>query len=369
MRRGRVFILLALILFAIAFAAYMVITRLGGAEVPNGTGSEDPQAVRNANIVIAAQDIARGAVIPADGVILSPIHSDMIVQTMTTDIGQVVGRRARMDIARGVPITENMVTDQAGDLLGTGSEASIAIPPGFTAIAVPMNRLSGVAYAVQDGDLVDILISMLVVDLDAEFQAISPNKSVVLIGEDGGVLSGFVGESFSTDGVVYNAGYGEGLPFGRAFADPTTGELLYAIPSEDQRPRLLTQRLVERATVLHVGDFDLADTPTPAQPVQDADPNAEAVVVQIAPPDVVTLIVSPQDALAVNYAIKAGVDIILTLRGPDDFTEFETSTVSLQYLFDNYNFAVPSKLPYGLNPRQDGIVGSVLPQSRSAPSE
>ena len=78
-------------------------------------------------------------------------------------------------------------------------------------------------------------------------------------------------------------------------------------------------------------------------------------------PDIVTLIVSPQDALALNWAIKSGVDLVITLRAPGDTTAEETTSVTLQYLIENYNIPVPAKQAYGLEPRVDEAIVPVLP--------
>jgi len=370
MRRGRVLVLVALLFLGLALAAYLFITMV---DQPEDTVQPDfTPEVRDANIVIAAQDIPRGAVIPADGVIISPFPSDMLVTGdggMLTDIGQVVGRRARMEIARGVPITANMLTEQAGDLLGVGSDASIAIEPGFTAIAIPISRLSSVAYAIRAGDEVDILVSLLVADVDAEFQTLLPDRSVVLVGVDG-ALTGQVCEMINptTGACQLSAGP---LPLCRSETDVSTGELLYLTPSEQQRPRLVTQRLIEKAIVLNVGTFPLEDEtyqPTYVSPDEGGQPVEQTTIASVSkPPDIITLIVRPQEALALNYVIKAGIDIVLTLRGPDDFTQSETSSVSLEYLFNNYNITVPSKPAYGLQPRLDDIISPVLPNDRSLP--
>jgi Flp pilus assembly protein CpaB len=374
MRRGRVLVLVALLVLGLALAGYLFLT-LGS----DGDGEVVEPAVtpevRDANIVIAAQDIPRGAVIPADGVIISPFPSDMLVTGdggMLTDIGQVVGRRARMEIARGVPITANMLTEQAGDLLGVGSDAAIAIEPGFTAISIPMSRLSSVAYAIRAGDEVDVLASLLVVDLDAEFQSLLPDKSVILVGIDR-PLTGQVCDMVDpgTGACILTAGP---LPLGRSETDVSTGELLYLNPSEKQRPRLVTQRLIEKATVLNVGTFPLQDEvyqPTYVSPEEGGQPVEQTTITPVVkPPDIITLIVRPQEALALNYAIKAGIDLVFTLRGPDDFSQTETSSVSLEYLFNNYNITIPSKPAYGLQPRLDEIISPVLPNDgSSAPAQ
>jgi Flp pilus assembly protein CpaB len=361
MRRGRIFVLFALVLIGVALVAYLLIQ----GQSQNGDGQLTPETtpeIRDANIVIAAQDIPRGALIPADGVLLADFPADMVVETMATDIGQVVGRRARMEIARGVPITTNMITEQAGELLGTGSDASIAIEHGYTAISIPMTRLSGVAYALRDGDVVDVIISMLISDLDTEFQTRLPDIAAVLIGLDG-PLTGMICDAYSEE-------TGECIvtstkPIGRSETDVSTGELLYLIPSEGQRPRLVTQRLIEKATVLHVGTFPLEDSVYASDLVtteQGGQTTTEETITTVTQaPDIVTLIVAPQDALALNYAVKAGIDIVLTLRAPDDPNQFETSSVSLQYLIDNYNISVPTKLSIGLEPRVDVLIPPVLP--------
>jgi pilus assembly protein CpaB len=318
--------------------------------------------------VIAAQNISRGKIIPPEAVIVSPYPADYKVETMLDDPGQVVGKRARMDIGRGVPITENMITDQAGDLLAVGSDAAIAIPEGFTAIAMPMDRFSGVAFALREGDQVDVLVTMLIVDLDTNFQSELPNEAMFLFNSDGELLSAIscrAVESTDTGELVCVAS--EQPPaIGLLQFDEFSGQDFFAGPSGSQRPRLVTQRLITNSTVLGVGDFPLEIEGEDVQLIGEApeeglgapeaqaqaQPGAEVVAPVIVPPDIITLIVTPQDALAINWAINGGLDLTLTLRSPNDPTpEIETDSVTLQFLIDNYEIAVPSKLPYGTEPR------------------
>jgi pilus assembly protein CpaB len=83
------------------------------------------------------------------------------------------------------------------------------------------------------------------------------------------------------------------------------------------------------------------------------------------PPDIVTLIVSPQEALAINYAVKSGMDIVLTLRSPDDPTETLTNMVSLQYLIEMYNMSIPQRLSYSTSPRVDQFILPLLPDDQA----
>ncbi len=363
MRRGRVFILFALILLVGAVAAFLVL---------GGTGSSEPEVVAaptpigEAEIVIAAQNIARGSLIPPEAVITSPFPADYKVETMLDDPGQVIGKRARMDIARGVPITENMITDEAGDLLPVGSDASIAIPQGFTAIAMPMDRFSGVAFAIREGDQVDVLVSLLMIDLDTEFQSELPNEGMFLFSSDGELLNAVSCRTVeSNEAGELVCGATERPPIiGLLQFDDVSGQDYYVGPSGPQRPRLVTQRLISSATVLGVGDFPLeqaeqlvtviavAEEEGVGAPAggQAQDGAAEQPVIE--PPDIITLIVTPQDALALNWAINGGLDLTLTLRSPNDPTpELDTDSVTLQFLIDNYDIAIPSKLPYGTEPR------------------
>ena len=363
MRRGRVFILLALLLIFVAIAVYFVLGNAPGAE-PTPPPDATP-VVEEATVILAAQNIPRGARIQGDALYTARFPKDMLVETMATDVAQVVGHYARTEIARGMPITLSMLTEEAGDLLETGSTAALAIERGFTAIAIPMSRLSGVAYAVKDGDVVDVIVTTMVVDLDQGFQTILPDLSVVLAGIDG-PLTGMIGDRLSEEGISAS----ETRPVGRVEADGTTGELLYLIPSEAQRPRLVTQRIVQNARVLHVGTFPLQETAvTPV--VQETTEGSEQPVEQVTvrPPDIITLIVRPQEALALNFAVKAGLDITLTLRGPGDDSATETSSVTLEYLFVNYGITVPTKLPYGLQPRRDDIVKPTLPNDGVVPQQ
>ncbi len=286
--------------------------------------------------------------------ILSPFPADFVVETMITDLNQVVGHRARMDIARGVPVTQNMVTEQAGDLLGTGSDASLAIPPGFTAVTVPLDRFSSLGYALADGDSVDVIVNMLMIDIDADFQTALPDATAILVGPDGAILTAVGANKATQNQGGTTAESPQPVPMGRVDTEENTGQQVYLIPNplENQRPRLVSQRLIANARVLHVGEYksqSVQPTPVPQQGA-GAPANQQAVATVVKPPDLISLIVTPQDALAMEWALNAGANMTLTLRGPGDATDETTSSVTLQYLIDNYDIAVPSKLPYGLEP-------------------
>ena len=80
-----------------------------------------------------------------------------------------------------------------------------------------------------------------------------------------------------------------------------------------------------------------------------------------APPDVLTLIVSPQDAVTLNYLIYAGAELTLALRNPKDTQANGTEAVTLSYLLDQYNIPIPVKLPYGFEPAVTELISPLLP--------
>jgi Flp pilus assembly protein CpaB len=93
MRRGRILIVVALILILCVVAAYFVTRGIGGG---GGGGAAEETALPPdvAYIVIAAQDIPRGAEVLAEHLVEAPFPADSIVETMLTDMGQAIGFHA-----------------------------------------------------------------------------------------------------------------------------------------------------------------------------------------------------------------------------------------------------------------------------------
>jgi pilus assembly protein CpaB len=71
------------------------------------------------------------------------------------------------------------------------------------------------------------------------------------------------------------------------------------------------------------------------------------------PPEVITLVVTPQDAVTLNYLMFSGAKLTLALRQAGDDTRVETEAATLDFLLTQYNIPVPVKLPYGMEPRID----------------
>lgn len=349
-RGSRLIILVAILLIVIAVAGYFLLPRLmPGRFVARAEPTPVIQQTPMTGVVFASKDISRGALLSGDDLVVSEIPIDKVIESMVTDPEDIVGRYARIDIPRGAPVTMGMVTDEIGALAATGSDAAIAIPPGHLAVSIPIDRLSSVAYALRDGDHVDIIATLSLVDQDIEFQSILPNLATSLTTAGAAPLS------------LTAAVGGEPPRLGRVEEEEVTGQLLYVVPSEGQQPRTVAQRIIEDATVLHIGTFPLVaqepvTAPAAEQPeAQQQGLGAEAPGSQQEavptptpkppePPDIITLIVTPQDAITLRWALKSGVDLSLALRPPVDETESSTTSVTLQYLLENYSVSIPTKI-------------------------
>jgi Flp pilus assembly protein CpaB len=346
--QGRVLIILALIIILAAIVVIVVLPTLQGtpgpaiSTTPGTTVFQQPSLptptpLSFVNVVIAVQELPRGFRIPANAVDLRPWPEESAPFNGITNLEDVIGKIARTRIFREQPILTSMITDDFTSLAEVGSDAAAILPSGLIAVSVPINRLTSVSYAIQDGDRVDVILSMLFVDVDDVFQTISPNLITLFqINEEG----------ISTSQTL------EGRP------DSTSLGPAIISPSERQRPRLLTQRTVQDALVLHVGDFPLdgrllgvPPTPTPV-PDADAENDQGTPVPSPTPalPTVVTLGVTPQDAVVLVWAIEARLPITMALRSASDTSRTSTQAVTLDYIMATFNINPPGKRQYTIEP-------------------
>jgi len=342
MRRGRIFIFLALILIiGLAVVALVFRQFLGGGGV-TPVVEQQPTTVQ---VYIAGQNIPQGKEITEDLLATINIPQDKVAAVMytTSEKEALVGKFAKYPIDQGVVITESMVV----------GEEQTQIPMGMSAIAVPTTRLASAAYGVRDGAHVDVSACFLFVDVDPSYQSVLPNQVSVLTapanvkpGEMPGVTLGvYPPESLQ--------------PQGRTEVESAFQQGIYVVPSEPQRPRLVCQIISQNVRVLKLGSFPFEQTPTEtgqgdqqqAQVVQQPDQN----------PDIVTLIVSPQDSITMSYLVYSGAKITLTLRNPEDESRVATEAATLQFLLSQYNIPVPAKLPYAVEPRVDELISPFLP--------
>ncbi len=370
MRKGRVFIYLALIIILGLVALMVVYQRFLAPTTEGGAPEAQPTpVVTTVNVIVLTQRVPRGTALTADVMGMIPIQQELYFQGMFTNLSDAEGKLAKFDLDAGIPLTTGMVVDSAEQLSTTGSTAALAIPRGMVAVSIPINRLTSVSYAPRPGDHVNVIVSMTFVDLDPDFQTILPNRNIGVIvpGSGTGTISGTAGQAtaetpgaggttaeFQTTSIVAVSGGGGGV-VGRVVTDPILAQTFYHVPSEPkQRPRLVSQNLLQDAVVLQVGNFPYQEEEQAALQQAEATPQPGAVEEQPQapppPPDLITLIVTPQDAITLNYLIYSGAQLTLALRAAGDDTRVNTESVTLQYLLEQYNVSVPAKLPTGIDP-------------------
>lgn len=351
MRRGRILIFLVLIVVIGLALLYFALTQFGGL-----TGVVSPTEAALTEVYFAAQNIPQGTEITQEMLGTFSIPPENVAEVMFTvgEEGALIGQTARFSLDQGVVITSSMVG--TGPVEISGPAWAVQIPSGMVAAAIPTNRLALVGYGVNDGAHVNVNACMLFVDIDPAFQTVLPNFTAILTG----AFAPAEGAPTLSMGV---AGGGEGSRQGRVELDPTLQQPLYAVPAEAQRPRLVCQMILQDVVVLKLGTFGIQAAPT--------DPNAtpSPAQQQQANPDIVTLMVTPQDSISLNYFVYSGAQLTMSLRNPNDTSRFAAESATLTSLLTQYNISLPSKLPYGVQPRVDVLVPPLLTNPPAQPQQ
>lgn len=346
MRRGRIFIFLALILI-IGLAVVALVFRQ--VLLPSSEPAE--AQVTTIKIFIAGQNIPQGELITEDVLATMDIPQENAVSVMYTSNqkGELLGKTAKYPIEQGVVITRSMVSD--GVLASSGPSWASKIPQGMTAIAIPTTRLESVAFGVRDDAHVDVNACFLFVDVDPSYQTKLPNNVSVL------TAPGAAGEDGTATGVTL--GVTGSAVQGRTEVESAFQQGIYVIPSEEQRPRLVCQMVLQNVVVLKLGSFEIQPQITAPAEGQQAQQPAQQAPAET--PDVVSLILSPQDAITMSYLMYSGAKINLSLRNASDESRVATEAATLQFLLSQYNIPVPAKLPYSMEPRVNELFSPFLP--------
>lgn len=330
MRGNRTLILLAVFLLIVALIGGFLWMRFQGPlKPPEATPTEE--VAIEVEIVVAAQNISRGTqIIPGDNaVLLQPWPEDALPldSQYFTDVTQVEGKFARMDIPRGMPVVPSMLGEPGGMLSVSGSSAAL-FESGRVAYAVPMDTMGAVAWAPQPGDHVDVLAAIKLMKVDEEFQSPMPNLFQSLpVGAEEVPLAGTFGRF-------------ESLP---------NGQEALIFPSALPIPNLVVQLTVQDAIVWHIGTWEesqAASVEGTAAPEETGQPTLGQTTTEAPPVPVaqvtgdvvkpVTLLVTHQDALVLKYLLEMGADMDIVLRPAGDTAPAITETVWLRYILDRY---------------------------------
>jgi pilus assembly protein CpaB len=348
MRRGRVLILLVLIVIIGLVVLYLVFNQLN-----TGASPVAAPEVASSKVYYAAQNIPQRTLITQEMLGTFSIPPENVVEVMM-EVGEevnLVGQYARVNMDQGMLITASMVGSDPGDL--PGPPHAVQVPPGMVAVGIPTNRLATAAYGVDDGAHVNVNVCMTFVDIDPAYQTVLPNY-----------VSEMRDVFFPPDDRPYISidPFTDELPQrqGRTELDPTFQKPMYIVPSEPQRPRLVCQTILQDVIVMNLGNFSLQSQPVVQQ---EQDPNAAPVAATPSEqtPDIITLMVSPQDSISLNYFVYSGAVLSMTLRNPNDNSRIDAQSATLTSILTQYNISLPSKLPYAQQPRLDVLAPPLLP--------
>ena len=142
-------------------------------------------------------------------------------------------------------------------------------------------------------------------------------------------------------------------------------QVLADIKDAAVKPRLLSQLTLQNIEVLHVGEWPaegLYQRPTPTlnpeQQVAQPPPAAGGTPTPTPPrPEMLILLVDPQQALILEWLKESGVIIRLALRGATDSAPVSTDTVSYEYILTNFNITIPPKVNTVIQPETNIVPG------------
>lgn len=382
--RTRVLILLALLIVGGALAAVFVLPSLNrpattpavnqvdGGQRATSTPAQTSTPIATplptqelTEIVVAVQNITRGSVIPPTALQLRPWPVEALPFNHFKNIEDVAGGIARTDIYVEQPILTSLVVRSLQDLADVGSDAAAIIPPGKRLIAVPMDRLTSIAYAIQPGDYVDIIVSFLFIDIDEEFQSALPNNvNLISIGESEPNEANMTTLTLTIGASIPGRIDTRRIPVFSSNGSSVSDWPVIITAKEAPRPRLVSHITVQDALVLRTGDFPIdgvlfrpLPSPTPVPTAAPANTQAQArnqaapIPTEVPPrPDIVALAVTPQEAVILNYLIESRVPMTFILRSAGDRSRPETTPVTLQFIMDTYGLTVPARANFSIEP-------------------
>jgi len=350
MRRGRIFIFLALILLIGLIVAAVALPRVLPLLRPA------TPTVTVYRVYYALQNISQGTLITEDLLDVYTLPETSIADVMFTEQEKsgLVGQKAKNNIDQGSIITTGDVVSPETGLEAGGPPWASIIAASKNAITIPISRLASVGFGVADGAHVNVIACMLMVDVDPSYQGILPNHVAVAQAPVSVPPDAMPGISLGVKT--------EGDPpyQGRTEVESAFQQPIYVIPSEPQRPRPVCQMVMQDVAVLRLGNFELNPSATAANQAVPTPQPGQQQAPRVAP-DIVTLIVSPQEAVILTYMVYTNTPIYLTLRNSGDTSRQVTESATLQFLLSQLNITVPVKLAYSVTPRVDTLALPFLP--------
>jgi Flp pilus assembly protein CpaB len=318
-RRNRTLLLLILLILVLMGAALLLVPRFAAGPAPTPTPT--PPSLKP--IVIAAQNIPRGAVITESDVTLRGWPVEVLPEGAFADPKEVIGKVARVDIPRQKPIVPEDLTAQPAEAARRGSEASLFVPPGKVAFPIPADEAGAVAFNLAPGDRVDVV---------ATFR-LAPVKATA----DGEFRPRILDED------LFNRLRALGV-------EPGAAAQVAVVKPEQQVELPVSQLVLQNVEILSIGPFEPPQPSPGPTPTPGPRPGPEPTPTPPPRQRYITLIVDPQEALILQWLRESGAVVDLALRNPTDNQLVRTDPVTLGWLLQRIGITLPPPGRFGLAP-------------------
>lgn len=325
-------------------------------------------------VVVSLQTVERGWQMTAAELVTDTRFIDEVSDNVITNIEDAIGLYARTKIFQGETLTKDALVADPGLIGQTEYGPSSLIPPGYIALAVPMDRLSGVAYALNEGDYIDIMMTFLFYQIDEQFQTYLQNAAVFYL-EDTVTVEGETPEDGGTP-TPQQTNIFVLWPYGR-FEQLPTGDTVHVYGSENQRPVPISM-ILQNARVIQVGNYAPPEpiepaTPTPepiaeGEPTPTPQPGGPIPPTATPYPNVLLVALTPQQQLFLKYAIESNANIDFALRGANDNQLYTVQNVDINLLLERFNIEIPPGFNYSVDSLTTEVTPTPEAQAADAPS-
>ena len=295
-RSNRLIILVGIILaIIVAGGVFLLAGNGGGGGGNNGVGNNNPTTQK---VVVATLPLSLGTVIDSSTMLTT---KDVDVTTVPpgaiTDATSVNGFVLRKDVPQG-----NVITDADFTVTGQQSNQDIlrALKPGYRAMAVQVDQVTGVGTLIQPGDFVDVVLSMEGTD----------NKFPV---------------------VVEKAPTREGSPLTTVRNFATANGLLNATSV-----KVLVQNVQVLGALLPAPETTNGQQPQPSQ-----NPGSSGTALN-GQQEIVIMALTPQQVELVRFTqLDGNLSLVLRSTGDKDKAPDTTTGITLRIMVDQYGVVVP----------------------------
>ena len=269
-RSNRLVLLVGVFLAVLAFVGVLVLSQ--------GTTRTEDDELTTKDVVVAAEDIPLGTVIETGMLEIKTVPLEGAEADAFLDVSQVVGEIAREEVIAGAQITQRTISS------GVGRVLNLRVEPGYRAMAVQVDQVTGVGTLIKQGDYVDMVIRM-------EVEPISINPGNGLFPPDAGLILQEEGGEVGEGGGV----------------TPTTTKLIL------QGMQVIGTLLPPQAPAAADGGA----SPQPGTALTNQN-------------EIVILALTPAQTEVVKWAQSDAVSISLVLRSPADFVDADGNPLTAE---------------------------------------